>query len=287
MARVPVGGTSSGTTAAPAPTTGSSSGAYVGWDPKKYDVPISQGYFVSVGMRPDVSQINNPSSSFYGKVGATPIYSSPAYKVTDLNSLAGKPPAQVWAVQQALYNAGILKSGFLAGTYDEATRTALEKVMYVANLNGISISEVFRRQDLIRQAYGAAGYGTSGGSGGGGGGGGGGAGGTYTQSQITLTSAAQAKGILASALAQQLGRQPTENEVQDFVGLLNRQQKANPTVTTTTVSADGKVQASTTKQGNVDPQQSAEDFATTVSPEERSKFQGANYYAIIAQKLGI
>lgn len=288
MARAPEGGSSAAAPSKPKASTdpyasvGTPAGTYVGWDPKKYDVPIGPGYFVSVGMRPDVSQINNPSSSFYGQVGAAPIYSSPIYKTTDLNALAGKSWQQIWAVQRVLANAGLLKSGFLAGTYDQATRDALEKAMYVANLNGISLDTLFQRQDLIKKMYAAQGYGTSGG----GGGGGGGAGGTYTQSSINLTSKAQAKGILAAALAQEIGRQPTDAELNQFVSVLNKQERANPTITTTTVDSTGKSTSTVTKQGNVDAQQSAEDYSRTASPDEASRYQGANYFGVLERLMG-
>ena len=87
-------------------------------------VGVPNGYQVQQGSRWDVSQINNPSSSSYGRVGTRPIMGAPTYRPADLDSLFGKGPQQVGNTQKLLYALGYLKS-FVPGTYDDNTRSAL------------------------------------------------------------------------------------------------------------------------------------------------------------------
>ena len=91
--------------------------------------------------------------------------------------------------------------------------------------------------------------------------------------------------ILQNALAQELGRKPTDTELTRFTRALNRKEAANPTVTTTHYSGDGSSVSSKTKQGNVDPNTSAESFAKTV-PAERNRFQDSQYLNVIANMIG-
>ena len=71
---------------------------------------------------------------------------------------------------------------------------------------------------------------------------------------------------------------------------MNKRERANPTVTTSTTSADGAGNSSTsttTKQGDVDPNESAIDFAQSKPlRKEYHQYQGANYLGVLEQLLG-
>lgn len=105
-------------------------------------------------------------------------------------------------------------------------------------------------------------------SGGGGGGGGGGAGGTSVYTQITYnqTSMAQARTILTSVLQEALGRRPTDQELNDFIAMLNEAESKDPTKTVTRTTVNGKRTRAVarTTPGVVDPEQMAEEFAAEI-----------------------
>lgn len=250
-----------------------SSGTYVGV-PDNYLVP--QGYS---------KQLHYAGMGANGPIyNPTPVYGQPMYKQSDLSALYGKGPGQVWDTQRKLYSLGLLPT-FIPGTYDNKTRDALEKAYAIANANGVSLDGMLANRDNLQKMLAKAGYG--GGSGGGGGGGASAGPRTITQTSVNLTSREGAQQILAQALTQQLGRQPTPAELTRFTKALNVQEKANPTVTTQHISASGASQSTTTKQGNVDPQFQADKFAKTTSPAERNRFQDSQYMDVLANMLGV
>lgn len=211
------------------------------------------------------------------------VYGQPMYRKSDLMALYGKGPGQVWDTQRKLYSLGLLPT-FVPGTYDQKTRDALEVAYTAANANGVSLDAMLANRDSVQEMLKKAGLGGGGSSGGGSGSSGGPR--TVTQSNVTLTSREGAQQVLSQALAQQLGRQPSPDELTRFTRALNVQEKANPTVTVQKINAKGDNQSTVTKQGNVDNAYQADQFAKTTSPAERSRFQDSQYMDTIAQMIG-
>jgi hypothetical protein len=104
------------------------------------------------------------------------------------------------------------------------------------------------------------------GAGGGGGGGGGGGTTTYKQVQYNQTSVAQARSLLIGVLTEALGRYPTDEEVEEFLTMLNKEEKRSPSknVTTTTSSGGNTTAISRMTPTTVDAQALAEDFARSI-----------------------
>ena len=104
--------------------------------------------------------------------------------------------------------------------------------------------------------------------GGGGGGGGGGSGGTSVYTQVTFnnTSMAQARSTLTAVLKDALGRMPSEQELTDFIAMLNEAESKSPTrtVTRTTKTGDNTRAVARTTPSVVDPEQMAQEFAADI-----------------------
>lgn len=62
---------------------------------------------------------------------------------------------------------------------------------------------------------------------------------TQTTRSVDLMSNEDAKGLVRGMLQQELGRDPTQAEYEDFVATLHSAQRANPSVSTSTVTTDG------------------------------------------------
>jgi len=128
---------------------------------------------------------------------------------------------------------------------------------------------------------------------------------TSTNTAIQLSSRATARAVLESALANELGREPTKRETTAFLRALNQKEEANPTVTTSTTDSSstsvvdqGKKGSdtdttsssnttTTSRDSNVDPNQMAERFAKKENPQEWKRFQDAQYFDVLAQMLGM
>ena len=107
---------------------------------------------------------------------------------------------------------------------------------------------------------------------------------TSTDTDYTVTNATTAKQLAQAALSQRVGRKATDEEVAEFIKDLREEEKANPSVrtTTTTTNADGTSQTSTstTKQGiNVEAFQ--RQWADEYDTEEAKAYQAVGFYAPI------
>ena len=104
---------------------------------------------------------------------------------------------------------------------------------------------------------------------------------SYTSTSIDLTSPEAAKALITDELSKRLGRAANDDEVSAFTNTLNNAQKASPTVTQTTQSADQAVQgsSSSTTSGRVDAAaagQMATDYAK--SRPDYAEYQAAGTY---------
>ena len=91
-----------------------------------------------------------------------------------------------------------------------------------------------------------------------GGGRGGGGPVTTTSKVVNLTDPTAARGLIDNALSQYLGRRPDEQEYAAFQAALNRSQKENPQIQTTTRTRGG---STSVVKGGMEPTQFAQEYA--------------------------
>lgn len=106
-----------------------------------------------------------------------------------------------------------------------------------------------------------------------GGGGGGGGGGS---SSVDLTNPTTARGLLTQAMQGALGREPSREEIRDFIQVLNKKQTNNPV----TVSAEGDT---VVRSGGVDPGVVAIDYVTAMP--EYEEYRGSQYFETFMSSL--
>jgi hypothetical protein len=238
---------------------------------------VSDDWKVDTGL----TQKGSYMGAGYGMGGSpmvdTPVYRRPIYTQADVNMLYGKPKPMVTAIQQALYQLNYMSSS-ATGNYDRTTQDAYKKALEDANRNGETFQEMYNRL--------MSGGGPGGSGSGPGGSGSGASSGPHTSvsTSVSLTSRAGAQQILTQQLATELGRAPMPNEVSRFLKSLNRQERADPTVSTTVSTANRS--STTTKQSSVDPGAEGADFAKTAAPGERKDFKEFQYMNVVAQMLG-
>lgn len=157
----------------------------------------------------------------------------------------------------------------------------MKALMSSANINGTTYQD---QLDLLIQ--GAA---TVDARGGGGGGGGGGGTSVYTQITYNQTSLSQGRSILTAILKNALGRIPTDQELADFISMLNEAESQSPTrtVTRTSKTGDRTRSVARTTPSTVDPEQMALEFVQRIDggqPYRENKAQ--MYMNWIAERLG-
>ena len=104
--------------------------------------------------------------------------------------------------------------------------------------------------------------------------------------QVRVVDQAQARSVLTSVMAQELGRRPTEIEVDDFQAELNAAQANAPLVTTTTRTGDT---TNVTTSGGVDEDDFAGTYARGGKPELNSEYgayqAATTYYEALLQAI--
>ena len=190
---------------------------------------------------------------------AVPLY-QPEAPVVTLNKMDVKQRAKL---QKTLLAAQLLPPDMLVvpGQMSEELIETMAGLMTDANQAGTTwevqvqqrLTEAAKRESLNT------------GPGGGGGGGGGGTT-TYKQVQYNQTSVAQARSLLIGVLTEALGRYPTDEEVEEFLTMLNKEEKRSPSknITTTTSSGGNTTAISRMTPTTVDAQALAEDFARSI-----------------------
>lgn len=185
--------------------------------------------------------------------------------------------------QILMYQAGYLSKNDISGMWGADQQKAYAKMLSDANANYMSMDDFLKAR--------AAMMGRTSGSGSGGyrgAGSGGPSVSTTTQKSYRITSRASAEALLKQTLAKELGREPNEDEITRFRKALNIQERANPTITTTTARTSGSNTSvsSTTKESEVDPMSEAEDYAEKANPSEAHRYQSGQFYNLIAQMVG-
>lgn len=125
-----------------------------------------------------------------------------------------------------------------------------------------------------------------GGSGGGRGGSGGGPT-TTVSTSVNLTDPDTARAIVNRALSAKLGRAANDEEVASFISVLNSAERAAPTTTTSTRSADGSRVSSTTTGGIAAPGREQLAIDEAMENPEYGAYQAAStYYNALISALG-
>lgn len=190
--------------------------------------------------------------------GATPLSADQA-----LNAFIGGSSNQITTLQQRLVQAGYLKPGdYIPGIADQATKDAYKQLLSdgadeAAAGKKTTLEDILdARAKALKNNPGAGGL----------------INGTRTTSSSTssidLTNPSQARAYAENYLSDLLGRMPTQQEYQDYVGALHSEESAHPTVTNSTTStsyqagqATGSHTSETVNQGGADPQMVAESYA--------------------------
>ena len=177
--------------------------------------------------------------------------------------------------QKRLVAAGIYSENqpVVLGMLGDVEQSAMSDLMNMANNNGMTYEQVLDELITSRKQAQAAG------------GGGGGGGGVNTQVTYSTTSMAQARQILGAVLQKSIGRNPTDEELAQFVKMLNAEEAKSPTITTSTMA--GRTQTYRTTPTNVDPNNVALQFAKQLGGGDEYRENRALYYLdLIAKKYG-
>lgn len=216
--------------------------------------------------------------------GSTPLYLKPQYSDASLEQARRQAlfdPQESLNQQILLARAGYLSADDVDGMWSADVQKALASAMGDANTMYMSLEDYLR----VKGGYKASRDGSGGGRGSG-------PSGPRTSVSVSksvrLTSRASAQSLLKQTLAIELGREPTSAEVARFVSALNKEEKADPTVSTTTTTINGSNSSSNTvtKESQVDPGSEAETYAEKVNPAEAHRYQSGNYYDVIARMVG-
>lgn len=194
--------------------------------------------------------------------GLDTAFTAPKYMPESVyNTLQWMPVQDRVQMQKKFLAAGLYETNdpIKFGRVSPEDNAIMTGLMSLANQQGITWEQALDESIMIAdkaKAQAAASYG-------GGGGGGGGATTTYKQIQYNQTSVAQARSLLIGVLTEALGRYPTDEEVQEFLDIVNKREKKSPskTVTTTTNMGDTTRAVSRTTPSDVDVQALAEEFA--------------------------
>lgn len=234
-------------------------------DPSKINRPsylgIDPGYVaVNLPSRPKDNADMEEWKRYYNGLRtaiAPPLY-KPEDPIVTLNRMTVKDRA---AFQKKLIAAQVVPADetIVPGQMDDVTIGLMAGLMSDANVAGITWE---RRLDQALEDAALRRARESGGGGYGGGGGGGGTT-TYKQIQYSTTSQAQARSMLVGVLTEALGRYPTDDEVAEFLKLLNKQEQKSPSKTVTRTTTEGDMTTAITRMtpSTVDAQALAEEFA--------------------------
>jgi hypothetical protein len=212
---------------------------------------------------------------------------APKYRINDdLYVTQNMTTDQQKSMQKAFKAAGLYEADDLIefGKMGEKDKEILRNVMGFANQQGLTVPEALqvirKHKERLEAQKNAAG------------GGGGGSGPITRQVQITYnqTSLAQGRGTLASVLSTALGRPPTDQELAQYMQMLNRAENKSPTRTVTNYVRSGSSQTSTsrTNPSDVDPEAMAREFATQINGGEEFFDMQANSYldSLMASLIG-
>lgn len=251
------------------------------------------------GYSPQLSEHGGQStylgSRFYQ---SPPTYGTPQYTYRDLDSMWGKGQDVVLGNKDMLWRLGFMSATQrdAGGFWTQADNNSMREAMAVANKNGVSFAQLYEQQQRNGKTIGASSAGGSGSSGPGGN--------RYsvstsssTSTSVNLSSRESAHAVLSQALANEIGRQPTNAELAQFLRTLNATERANASVSTSSgrsvsdrlTGNSTSTSSSKSTSHSVDPTAEATAFAkgNAALAHERESYQGANYMSVIAKMIGV
>lgn len=107
-----------------------------------------------------------------------------------------------------------------------------------------------------------------------------GAPGKAVRREVNLSDSTQAWGLLRDVIRNELGRNPTDAEVDDFQAALNTAQTKAPVVTSTTTTTDaaGNSTVNSTRSGGMDSQGYTQKYVEDQNAKEHAAYQSATTY---------
>lgn len=213
----------------------------------------------------------------------------PTYQEADVwNTITNMPIEERRKFQRNLIKAGAYSADtpVRLGVFSKTEIEYMRGLMTDANLNGLKWTDVLQANMIAAEKQRAADAAARAAAGGGGSGSGSS---VYTQVNYSLTSISEARSLLGSVLRNALGRYPTDQEVSDFVALLNAQERKAPVTTVTRTNTGGGATRAVTRStpSTVDAMAMAEEFASQIdSGKEEARYQADNYIAGFLQSLG-
>lgn len=113
---------------------------------------------------------------------------------------------------------------------------------------------------------------------------------TSTSTSVHLSTITEAKGVLDQVFKKQLGRAVTDREAKNFLGALQGQERANPSVSKTTTVTDpsgNSTSTGTSTDAGFDPSQYAQDYSRQKYGREiDTRTIGVDYYHAALQAIG-
>jgi hypothetical protein len=205
-----------------------------------------------------------------GMAVGTPLYypGGPTSNLLGSMSDAGRAD-----MQASLVRAGLLRVGsFTPSTADTPTQNAWEELLTIANRQGMTWEQALSRMSAA---------------------GGGGANrtqvSTSTNTQVTTFTAADARQILKQAMGQYMGREPNDDEVEEFKAQISAEARANPSVSSSRTVTDASGNSRTTgtsKEGYGAGEALDEAEQQYQDTPEADRFQGGQFMDVLARMIG-
>ena len=199
------------------------------------------------------------------------LFAAPLYKIGDeYTQLSTMTRGEKINLQKNLKRSGYYSSSdtLIPGILQGTEIGYLQAAMGEANVAGLELSQLFELRSRARKKAIA-----------GAGGGGGGGGGATTRSvdvSFSTTTMANGRVLLSRVLQDALGRTPSDEELSQFMAMLNGAESKSPTKTITQYINSGSTRKSIsrTNPSDVDPTAMAEEFAAGIgggAPMEAKK----------------
>jgi len=189
------------------------------------------------------------------------LFAAPLYKIGDeYTQLSTMTREEKINLQKNLKRSGYYSSSdtLIPGILQGTEIGYLQAAMGEANVAGLELSQLFELRSRARKKAIA----------GAGGGGGGGGGATTRTVDISFNTTTMANGrvLLSRVLQDALGRTPSDEELSQFMAMLNGAESKSPTKTITQYVNSGGTRTSTsrTNPSDVDPTVMAEEFAAGI-----------------------
>ena len=216
------------------------------------------------GRVPDIINENATEAEKYEyiKNAQRGLYAAPLYKIgEEYTQLQTMTKSEKFNLQKKMKRAGYYSSGdtIAPGNFQTNDIIYYQAALSEANVAGLTVDQLFELRARGVKKLKAAG-------GGGRGGGGGGAPTRTVDINFSTTTMANGRTLLTKVLQDALGRAPSDEELSQFMAMLNGAESKSPTKTITQYVNSGSTRRSTsrTTPSDVDPEALAEEFAAGI-----------------------